>query len=135
MATPWERRTQLELPINFQTQNEAFIAKGTIMQLLDARTASGSQVSGMAVAGICSRDRPADSGREVSIYLRSIFDVGVSGNVVIGAKLGASEGFGLTAAGTTATGRQLSGLHVCATALEAGTSEETIQVILNVGGA
>ena len=75
-------KTKTDLPINMAAQNESAIEKGHILQLIDERTVSGTQVSGMPIAGICAREKILNDGRPVAVYRRGIFDMVVSGAAV-----------------------------------------------------
>jgi len=130
-------RHKSDLPINFATQNERAIEKGQILRLIDERTVSGTQVSGMAIAGICAREKILDDGRPVAVYRRGIFDMVVSGGVVApGGKLIMND----PAQGDNTVGAPNSPLVVASGAVVLGTamgtltadSSETMQVSVNL---
>ena len=119
---------------NFEPQNESALEKGTILQLVDGRKVSGTQVSGMMIAGICAREKTLDDGEKVAVYVRGIFDMVCSGAVALGETVGMATEENHVVANGGADKMALSGMAVLGKSLETGTSNETIQVFVNVGG-
>jgi len=64
------------------------ITKGTLLRLLDPRTASGAILTGAIFAGIASMDKEASDGStSISCWTNGIFEIKASGAIAIGAKV------------------------------------------------
>lgn len=120
-------------PINFTVANGTGIEKGTLLKLTDPRTAIISTATGDKIAGIAASEKILSNGQtQLGVFRRGQFRMIISGSVLIGQALQATDttqhpnhvgGAPLTASGSSVIG----------TALEAGTTGQTIRVDLNVG--
>jgi len=122
-------------PISFTVDNTAGIEKGTVLGLQDPRTVSGSTTSNEAVGGIAASEKIASDGKTVlGVYRQGVFKVTLSGSATAGESL-MIEGISnlnyvqLTPPGSA--GATISGAHIMGTALESGTTGETILMELN----
>ena len=129
-------RTFLEHPRSFPAQNESAIEKGTILQLVDEKTVSGNVASGDPVIGICAREKVLNDGRPVAVYLRSIHDMVLCGVAKIGQKvLAATEENHIYAPVGSGKNGVVSGMPIIGSVLGIGATNETIQVLVNIGAA
>jgi hypothetical protein len=63
-------------PIKFTVANNINISKGTILQLLDERTASAASANSEVFAGIAAADKEANDGStKLAAYTEGIFDL------------------------------------------------------------
>lgn len=61
------------------------VSKGTLLQLLDPRTASYSHLGGVPVAGVAAEEHIANKGvTEISVWTDGIFEVKASGSIGLG---------------------------------------------------
>lgn len=61
------------------------VSKGSVLQLLDPRTASGAHKYAVPIAGVAAEEHIANQGvTEISVWTDGIFDVKVSGASSIG---------------------------------------------------
>ena len=120
------------------------VSVGTLLQMLDPRTASYSHLAKVAIIGVAAEEKIANSGAvDISVFTDGIFEVTVSGAVVLGQSLTSSlqdnKLQGLVAADVTsaallATILNNSGFNAFnpAYALETGSDAEVINVRLKL---
>ena len=117
---------------SFSCNDAVAIAKGQLLALTDNRVAIRNSVSGSVLAGICARDKIANSGlAEVDVFTDGIFAMtfsgsGTNGEAVIGSSASQDS---IEAANPTNTGRAILG-HL----LQTATNGELVEVELNIGG-
>ena len=117
---------------SFTCADGTAIPKGTLLALTDPRTAIQNSTSGSVLAGICARDKVANSGiTEVDVFTDGIFDMTFSGSGIIGlAVMGSTASQdAIEQASPTERGREILG-HT----LESPSDGEVVQVELNIGG-
>lgn len=102
------------------------ITKGTVLQLLDPRTASAAITEKVACAGIAAMDKEASDGStSISAWTNGVFEMVASDAITIGAPVGlANTANYVFAVGSTAA----SGAYTIGYALEAASVGETINV-------
>lgn len=122
-------RDRLEDPIDFTVTDGTGIEKGTVCALSDPRTAAASTTAGEALAGIAAREKVASDGRtRLAIFKEGIFDMSASGGVTLGKPvISAGDNY---VKGATPTD---SGASILGYALETGTDDEVIQIMVNIG--
>lgn len=130
MANEPVLRNRRSAPVDFNIDDPPAIEKGSFLQLVDGRKASGVLVQGAACAGIARREKIAADGRtQLSVFYDGDFDVLASGAVGIGLPLQlAGDTQDVEHAGVNASGAQVIG-H----ALEAAGDKETFQMRLTLG--
>ena len=130
MANEAILRDRLENPIDFTVANHMGIEKGTVLQLLDGRVASGAPAIQAQLSGIAAREKVAADGRtQLAVYRRGIFDMVASGAITIGQAVMAkgSNNLVIVAAQTA------SGACILGHALETAEEAEVFQVYVDVG--
>ena len=103
------------------------IAKNTILELIDPRTVSANDGSGDVIAGISAMEKVAgDGSTEISVWTDCIIDVKVASGstIAIGAYVSTSGANFIK----TATEAEIAAGKALGKALEAGSSEERIEV-------
>ena len=117
-------------PTSFICADGTAIPKGTLLTLTEPRTSIAVTASGSVLAGICARDKVADSGiKEVDVFTDGIFDMLCSGSVVLGHAVSAgADVSSVTKAPVAAIGRAILG-----NSLETGSDNEVVQIEVNVG--
>jgi predicted RecA/RadA family phage recombinase len=119
-------------PVRVGVADATAVAKGTICNLIDPRSTSGSSViSGDAVCGICAMEKVASDGStELSVYQDGIFDLTAATNTTI------AKGAYVSLSGAnlikTATEAEIAAGGAIGKALEAATSAEVIAVRVNL---
>jgi hypothetical protein len=111
-------------PIDMTCADGTGIEKGAILQLSDPRTAALATESGVAVAGVCAREKIASDGRtRVAVYRTGIFDMVASGTIAVGKAV-------KTMGNNYIAEANVNDENILGVALEAASDAETIQVEL-----
>ena len=116
----------------------ASVSIGTLLQMLDPRTASYSHMAKVAVIGVAAEEHIANKGiTEISVYTDGLFDVTVSGAPVLGSPLMTSlqDNKLQPMVDTDTTSAALIntlGNRIVAYAYETGTDQEKIAVRLKL---
>lgn len=85
MANEAVLRNKLADAVDFTCSDSVGIEKGELLALYDARTVSGCTGTASVLAGIAAREKIANDGRtQIAVYQQGIFDMYISGNVVVG---------------------------------------------------
>jgi len=116
---------ETEIPINFTVANATAITKGSILKMTDPMTAIITSAANDPVAGIIQSDKIASDGvTKAAVFREGVFKVSLSGSCTVGDALvtDASPNFVKTAP----TSITLSGSNIIGTALETGTTGQTI---------
>lgn len=108
------------------------VEKGTVLELIDARTVRPVSTSGAAIAGIAAREKIASDGRtQISVYKKGYFDMYASGAIAIGQPVMAlADSSNAVKVPTTALA--LSGAMILGYAEETATDKETVIVRLDL---
>lgn len=111
----------------FACGNNNTITKGSVLKLVDARTASHSYGTTDIPVGIASMDKePLDGSTDISVWTNGIFEMCSSGAISIGAKV-KSAGYNNVIECNNTTD-VASNAYAIGVALEAGTDGEIINV-------
>jgi len=115
------------------------VSIGALLQLLDPRTASYGHLAKVAIVGVAAEEHIADKKiTSIAIWTDGVFDVKVSGAVVLGAPLMSSlldNQLQAMKDGDTSSSSLITTLgspFIPAYALETGTSAEVINVRLKL---
>ena len=117
-------------PIPMTVADSGGIEKGSIGKLLDPLTFSGTTATGNIAAGITATEKIALDGKtKIGVFREGIFKVTLTGGCTVGDSLmlAASNCVGTATGGT-------SGSTIIGTALETGTTGETILMELKPQG-
>ncbi len=109
------------------------IVKGTVLKLVDPRTAAASAGTADVFAGIASMDKESglDASTSISCWENGIFEMKASGAIVIGAPVQTATG-GLNTVMAALTGPAgSSGAQIVGYALETASADEIINIRIN----
>ena len=116
-------------PINFIVANGTGIEKGCLLAMTDPMTAAAAVSLSQTPAGIAAQEKIASNGQtELAVYRNGYFRVKISGAVTVGDALAHSG----TANFLIAVAANISGSKVFGTALETGTTGESILMELKI---
>lgn len=125
---------ETDTPIPFTCADGTGIEKGALLKMTDPMTAIAPSATNEAVAGIASVEKIASDGcTKVSVYRNGIFKVTLSGSCSVGDALileGGTIGSNLVMRSQTMS--SVSGANIIGTALETGTTGESILMELHV---
>ena len=118
------------VPISFTVANSGNISGGTVLKLIDPKTASGAALGPtFPFAGIAAADKVSGDGAiKIAAYTKGIFDMVASGVINVGERVIAS-GANLVARATEA--QVISGASL-GRALETADDAEVIQVAVGI---
>jgi len=125
--TPSEADTR-----SFLCNSGVAIAKGTLLQLLDARRVGAHSGAGQVLAGVAAMDKASnDYSTTISVWTRGIFDATCSGAIGIGQWFqGAAQGNTLSLADTDIGA--CSGAAIGGYVMEEAGAGEVVNVRLNL---
>lgn len=120
---------ETELPIQFTVADATAITKGSLLKMTDPMTAIINSAINDAPAGIAQSDKIASDGMtKLAVYRSGIFKVSLSGSCTVGDMLNLSS----TPNYVIVRSQSVSGsANIIGTALETGTTNETILMELN----
>jgi len=128
MANEAVLKVRLEDPIDFTCADGTGIEKGTICALTDPRTAIAVSSTAQVLAGITAREKIASDGRtQIACFRKGIFDLNCSGAVNVGDAVSACASNEIKQVANGASGATILGY-----ALEAGSDNETIEVLVDI---
>jgi hypothetical protein len=136
MANEW---TKVELygqnndgdPRRYTVASGVAIAKGTLLQLTDPRTASAHSAALQPIAGVAAMSKSAtDLSTSISAWTNGIFEVTCSGAIPVG--MGVSAGTAANIVAVAVNASAASGTIICGHALETAEEGEAINVRLLV---
>lgn len=119
---------QYSHPVNFTVADGTGIEKGAILTMSDPMTAATCTTDNAIVAGIAAAEKIASDGvTKLAVFRDGIFKVTLSGSAAVGDPLATSALTGLSnTVHSVLNVLLLSGSKIIGTALETGTTGETI---------
>jgi len=120
--------------VDFTIGSTNAIEKGTILKLVDPRTASGGGITtGDVIAGIAASEKAAAETEQTKLgcYQKGIFDLVVTAGAT-GVTLGAYVAMSGANTIRNAVAAEVEGGKVIGKALETGTAGEVIQVLVDL---
>ena len=121
-----------DFPVNFTVTNATGIEKGALLKMTDPNTAIAGSASNDPVAGISYGEKIASDGvTKLAVYRKGIFKMTLSGSATVGDALVIEGVSNTNYVKKCPNHTSLSGANIVGTALETGTTGETILVELN----
>ena len=121
-----------DYPVNFTVANATGIEKGALLKMTDPNTAIAGSASNDPVAGISYGEKIASDGvTKLAVYRKGIFKMTLSGSATVGDALVIEGASSTNYVKKCPNHTSLSGANIVGTALETGTTGETILVELN----
>lgn len=122
------------LPISFIVASSATIAKGTLLELTDPRTASANTTSGAVIAGIANAQKSADWSTRLAAWTQGIFTFVASGACTVGAPaMSYSDANYPNTVGTAAArANPASGAQIIGTFMETVADGANVEVRVNL---
>lgn len=115
----------------FTVASGTAISQGTLLKLSDPRTASQATAINDPIAGIAAMDKEGSAGGDasttISVWIDGVFKAVASGNITIGAPLGAGGSTAEPNKLSVQTSDAASGAAVIGYSLETATNDETFQ--------